>query len=330
MAAVFSGEEILDITKGRLVQGSLPDDEVGEVATDSRDMPQGAWFLALEGRTYDGHNFLADAFNAGALGCIVAERVSYPISSPQFPLIAVEDTEAAYAALARNWRRRLRPRVVLVAGRGADRVSRSARLIISLLSRSLAHAPGSTVLVVSHSQRLEGMAATLLSLEPDTRILVVDYVPACAEDVRLAGQMLEPSLLLLPVGAFADLRLTEGDSAVGAVLKILQSFVDRHSCLVAATSTYGVLEADAEKHRQLELFDSSALLNSQEGEGLTSFGIVGSDERFVLLQEGYLAIEDIWLAVMALRRLGMSDAEIASELHYLTVEENLGADGLEI
>ena len=111
MPAIFDAEQILELTEGRLAQGVLPE-EAGTISTDTRTVAEGDWYLALPGEKFDGHDFIGDAFARGAMGAIVAERTSYPLSTPSFPLIAVRDTVAAYQALARNWRKRISPRVI--------------------------------------------------------------------------------------------------------------------------------------------------------------------------------------------------------------------------
>jgi hypothetical protein len=115
VTATYTAEEILEITKARLASGLMPDD-AGKICPDTRLLQEGDWYLALSGPNYDGHDFIGDAFAGGAIGAIVAERGGYSIASTSFPLLAVSSPELAYAALARNWRRRMNPKVVLVLG----------------------------------------------------------------------------------------------------------------------------------------------------------------------------------------------------------------------
>jgi UDP-N-acetylmuramoyl-tripeptide--D-alanyl-D-alanine ligase len=96
---IFTAEEIIEITQGRLASGLMPD-EAGSICTDTRVIEEGQWFLALCGETFDGHDFLGDAFAGGALGCIVQERANYPIAGTSFPLIAVDDTAIALTQLS--------------------------------------------------------------------------------------------------------------------------------------------------------------------------------------------------------------------------------------
>ena len=69
----FSGADIARATGGHLER----DAGAGPVVTDTRHLPTGAWFLALTGDRFDGHDFLRAARDAGAAGCVV-ERAPSP------------------------------------------------------------------------------------------------------------------------------------------------------------------------------------------------------------------------------------------------------------
>ena len=63
-------KEVSSAINGSQKSGS-PDALVKGLSTDSRKMKPGYIFLALKGERYDGHNFLNNAINAGAMGVIV-------------------------------------------------------------------------------------------------------------------------------------------------------------------------------------------------------------------------------------------------------------------
>jgi hypothetical protein len=155
LAAVYSAEEIIELTGARVAVGMVPD-EVGEIATDTRSDLTGSWFVALVGKTFDGHDFIGDAFSAGALGCIVADRPSYPIAATSFPLLAVDDTEEALAVLARNWRRRTRKKLIVVAATDLNQVSPLAQSIYDVLDSAL----GQTVATVTASNDFSAPTST--------------------------------------------------------------------------------------------------------------------------------------------------------------------------
>ena len=55
---------------GRIVSGD-PEQVVGSIVTDSRALQAGDFFMALRGARFDGHAFVDEALERGAMGAIV-------------------------------------------------------------------------------------------------------------------------------------------------------------------------------------------------------------------------------------------------------------------
>ena len=73
------------------------------VATDSRTVRPGELFVALQGKNFDGHDFVARAFERGAAGAVASKPIPRP---PDRFLVLVQDTLHALGELARAWRGR--------------------------------------------------------------------------------------------------------------------------------------------------------------------------------------------------------------------------------
>ncbi len=65
------------------------------VRTDSRKIKPGDLFLALHGKTFDGHDFIQEAIENGAVGIISATELKH-----QIPYIRVKDTVHTYGQIA--------------------------------------------------------------------------------------------------------------------------------------------------------------------------------------------------------------------------------------
>ncbi len=81
-----------------LPNARLPQDsniQVTQISCDSRHVPAGSTFVAIQGTQSDGHHFVADAVAAGAKA-IVVERPQADLSVPQ---IVVESTKQAWNQL---------------------------------------------------------------------------------------------------------------------------------------------------------------------------------------------------------------------------------------
>lgn len=135
------------------------------VATDSRALPAGACFVALTGPNFDGHRFVGDAFEGGAVGVITRKVVAPPVGGW---LIAVPDPLAALQVIGARWRRRLATPLVAITGSCGKTTTREMIVAVG----------GATCLptcasAANHNNEI-GVPLTLLSLRPHHRLAVVE------------------------------------------------------------------------------------------------------------------------------------------------------------
>jgi UDP-N-acetylmuramoyl-tripeptide--D-alanyl-D-alanine ligase len=100
-------------------QGSLTAGDTGlmvsKVSTDSRTLQPGELFVPLRGENFDGHQFIEQVSERGAVGAMV--EASWSGAAPKaFALIRVPDTLAGYQALATNYRKSLPLKVIAITG----------------------------------------------------------------------------------------------------------------------------------------------------------------------------------------------------------------------
>ena len=93
--ALWTAGEIAEATGGI----ASHDFQASGVEMDSRDVKSGDIFVALKGEAMDGHKFLPQAFEKGAVAAIVDRPVDYPH-------VLVKDTTEALHALAEAARER--------------------------------------------------------------------------------------------------------------------------------------------------------------------------------------------------------------------------------
>src|SRR5271155_1663396 len=94
-------------TAARAIGGALsgPSVTFDRVSTDSRSLKPGDLFVALQGERFDGHDFVAKAFQGGAVAAVVAADRAGSLAR-HGSLLAVADPLAALGGLAAFWRRR--------------------------------------------------------------------------------------------------------------------------------------------------------------------------------------------------------------------------------
>lgn len=88
--------EIIEATHGTLLSGNT-EDEVTGFTQDTRKIEKGNLYIPLIGEKNDGHDYIDQAFEAGAIAIITQKEVSYP----DHDVILVEDTLKALGDMAR-------------------------------------------------------------------------------------------------------------------------------------------------------------------------------------------------------------------------------------
>lgn len=86
------------------------------VSTDSRTVRKGDLFVALRGEKFDGHNFINDIQQKGAIAAIVDSNWYSKAHRVATPCIVVKNTLDSFGELARIYRRKFSTPVLVVAG----------------------------------------------------------------------------------------------------------------------------------------------------------------------------------------------------------------------
>ncbi|MEM9444264.1 MAG: UDP-N-acetylmuramoyl-tripeptide--D-alanyl-D-alanine ligase [Verrucomicrobiota bacterium] len=106
-------DQIAKWAEGTL-DGGRGDRCVMRVCSDSRKVQPGDLFVALEGDRFDGHKFLDDILEKGAVAALV--RRQEKSKGGKLSLIKVEDTLKGLQVLASNYRKSLEVKVVGITG----------------------------------------------------------------------------------------------------------------------------------------------------------------------------------------------------------------------
>ena len=86
--------------------------EVTGVAIDSRQIEEGFLFVALKGERSDGHSFIPQVMQSGAL-CALSEQ---ELGDVPYPYILVKSTHQALKDLAEHYRKALDLKVIGITG----------------------------------------------------------------------------------------------------------------------------------------------------------------------------------------------------------------------
>jgi len=161
----LSLKEIADITGGRvhgLDAGAAALVVDGPVVTDSREAGPGGLYIARVGEQLDGHQFVPDAKELGA----VAAMTTRPVED--LPCVVVDDIQDGLATLARAVVDR-HPGLTVVGVTGSSGKTSTKDLLAAVLA-----AAGPTVAPVGSLNSEVGVPLTVFRVRPETRFLVVE------------------------------------------------------------------------------------------------------------------------------------------------------------
>ncbi|MGQ0824064.1 MAG: UDP-N-acetylmuramoyl-tripeptide--D-alanyl-D-alanine ligase [Actinomycetota bacterium] len=200
---------------GAIVQGSDAA-TVTSWSCDSRTLVPGACFVALRG-SRDGHDFVGDAFHAGASVALV-QRVPHSVEPrPDQAFVVVADVVAALQAVARAVRsERSHLRVVGVAGSTGKT---STKDLLGAALRPL----GAYANVDSFNNEF-GVPVTLLNTPAAAPILVAELGERFPGDVATLCEVAQPEIgIVTNVGLAHAEHLTDYDGVVAVLAELMEA-----------------------------------------------------------------------------------------------------------
>lgn len=158
------------------------------VSIDSRSLVAGDLFVAIRGPRFDAHDFLADAFAAGA-SCAMVNRIPRNISDDQ-PLLIVEDTYSGLKALARSARQRCQARRIAVTGSVGKTSTKEA------LAAALAPS-GKIAATIGNLNNLWGVPLSLARMPRDTAFGVYEIGMNHAGEITPLSRIVRPDVAII-------------------------------------------------------------------------------------------------------------------------------------
>ncbi|MGC9521911.1 MAG: UDP-N-acetylmuramoyl-tripeptide--D-alanyl-D-alanine ligase [Anaerolineae bacterium] len=220
---------------------------------DSREAEPGSIFFAFEGERVDGHDFVADAFERGAVAAVVergvtlAQRVdTLDMTGPQLPtepvtpplLIRVPDVLTALQGAARWWRRQRDVRVLGITGSVGKTTTKE--MVAQVLSKRY-H--------VTHSQESYnneiGLPLTLLRLTAECERVVLEMGMYVRGDICFLTSIAQPD-----VGIVTNVAPVHAERA-GTIDEIALGKRELVEALPAAPDGVAVLNYDDERVRAM-------------------------------------------------------------------------------
>ncbi len=219
--ARFTGDELLKATSAlavRTLSWPLRSEKNYGLSTDSRTLKAGDWYLPLLGESFDGHDFLDRAFAQGAGGAFVAEHwlKKYSEWKAPLPVIVVSDTTETYLALAQWHRRRMGATILALTGSSGKTTTKE--MLFTVFSSLLP-----TQCTQKNFNNEVGVSQTLLSIQPETQLMIVEMGMRGLGEIALLSRYAEPDMaLIINVGSAHIGRLGSLENIAQAKCEIFE------------------------------------------------------------------------------------------------------------
>jgi UDP-N-acetylmuramoyl-tripeptide--D-alanyl-D-alanine ligase len=254
------------------------------VSTDSRNLPEGALFVALRGERFDGHAYAAKVLEAGAAAVMVEASAGLDVA----PALVVKDTRLALGQLA-AWRRcSLTARVMAITGSNGKTTVKE--MLAAVLAR---HAGEEAVLATQGNFNNDiGMPLTLLRLTPAHRFAVLEMGMNHAGELDYLSRLAQPDAALVNNALRAHLEgLGSVDAIARAKGEIYAGVKPDGVCLINADDphadlwrglsgdrrvvTFGVERGDVRADCTLREFGADLVLHTSAGDTPVTLNVPG-------------------------------------------------------
>ena len=305
------------------------------VCTDTRELQPGQLFVALSGPSFDGHEFVAQAQQMGAVGAVVSHDPSKNGKNDElngFPQIVVADTQRAFAQLAGNWRSQFDIPVVAITGSNGKTTVKE--MVAAIFSQR-----GDVLATQANFNNEIGVPRTLLRITQNHVAAVVEEGASHPGDIAYLTEFVQPTVALVTNAAGAHL---EGFGSLDAVAKtkgeIFEGLAEDGVAVINADDDYADLWRKQAGDRLVVSFGLSVdadvrAVKSSDGQLHISTGAGEFVVRWLL--EGQHNVMNALAATAAALAAGASLAEISAGLASVVpvpgrLERKLGIKGAEI
>ena len=187
------------------------DQEFGSVSIDTRTLKQGDLFVAIQGKNFDGNEFITAAMEKGACAAIVSRRVDADIAQ-----LLVSDTTLALGQLAKLNRQASKARLVGITGS-------QGKTTVKEMTGSILSKAGSTLVTRGNLNNAIGVPLTLLLLQKEHEFGVIEMGANHAGEIAYSVSLVQPHVAGITNAARAHI---EGFGSLQGVAEAKGEIID--------------------------------------------------------------------------------------------------------
>ncbi len=281
------------------------DAEITEISTDTRKLPEGCLFLALRGKKFDGHHFVRQALESGAVAAVTDVQIE------NLPCLVVKDTGKALLAIANLYRNKFNIPIVAVTGSVGKTTTKE--LIACVLSEKY-----NTLKTEANLNNEIGMPKTLLNLTSQHGAAVLEMGMNHFGEISNMTNSAEPTIAVITNIGFSHVEnLGSQEGIKKAKLEILEG-MKADAPLVTNADDKLLCTLKSELSRPVYTFSTQgnpadvSAEDIKEENGVTTFTIChdGKKSLAVLPAVGEHNVKNALAAYLVGTLAGMNEQEI--------------------
>jgi UDP-N-acetylmuramoyl-tripeptide--D-alanyl-D-alanine ligase len=185
---------VAEQVNGQLIAQQKQDLNIEGISTDTRSMLPTDLFLALEGPNFDGHKFVQQAEEKGAIALILSRKVD-----TKLPYILVDDTTLALGLLGAAVKAKVAPKTVGITGSSGKTTVKE--MVAAILSRR-----GKVLATKGNFNNDLGVPMTLLRLEQQHEFAVIEMGANHLGEIAYTTNLVKPDVATIVNAAAAHLE----------------------------------------------------------------------------------------------------------------------------
>jgi UDP-N-acetylmuramoyl-tripeptide--D-alanyl-D-alanine ligase len=185
---------VAEQVNGQLIAQQKQDLVIQGVSTDTRSILPNDLFLALEGPNFDGHKFIQQAQEKGAIALILSKEVD-----TYLPSLLVEDTTLALGLLGAAVKAKVAPKTVGITGSSGKTTVKE--MVAAILSRR-----GKVLATKGNFNNDLGVPMTLLRLEQHHEFAVIEMGANHLGEIAYTTNLVKPDVATIVNATAAHLE----------------------------------------------------------------------------------------------------------------------------
>lgn len=211
--------QIAQMIGGDISDEKFADIKIKGISTDSRTIDPGELYIPLVGEVFDGRIFIKECETKGAKAFFIDDpaKINKTVS---IPYIKVEDTKKALQDLATAYRDQLTCKVIAITGSNGKTTTKD--LLHKVLSEKY-----KTQKTCGNLNNEIGVPKTVLSLDTDTEVAIIELGTDNFGDISLTSRMVKPHISMITnIGDSHLHNLKSRSGILKAKLEILEGMDD--------------------------------------------------------------------------------------------------------